>query len=789
MKMLRNIGVTLAAMAVAGTHLHASTVGTGCLTLRFQETVGAPSWREVEVVTATGTAIPTGVYDTYCAAITVPIFRNSAYTFSAWDIHDPNVAALGMVNDDTHLDEVEYILNQQYTTLSSPVDSLPYTADDVQVAIWTLLDGVSAITASNLGSTINYTQNHVDEILAEAAAHNGYVAPCGSIKAYLLNPVSNPNVCGLTFDPETTAPTAQNLLIGISTICPPPPLEDPVTLLCVATQTGEVNQPYSAQMVADGGVAPVGLTEIDYTFSLTGGALPPGLELNTDTGVISGTPTGNGGVFTFTITVRDAVGNTGVHTATKECSITIAPPPPPLLEVACASVNTGRVGVSYSAAISVSGGVAPYSFSSVTLPAWLTLNPTTGALTGTPPTAGAFPFSVTVTDSAGGTRTQTSTVNCSVTVAPACTPVTVGCVADNTGVVGESYTSTLSVSGGVAPYKFYVIYGCLPAGLTLNQNTGVISGIPTSSGYFDFTIKVVDSAAAACGCNSYDTVCCRITVTANCPPIALSCVSTTTGKVGTAYTGSLTATGGVAPYTFSIVSGYLPAGLTLNPTTGAITGTPTCAGTFSFTAKVKGANYAACGCYGYDTVCCSIKIDPATTTCVGLVSGDTATIGYWNGPNGQALIKSLNGGPTAKNLGNWLAATYPYLWGANAGTRNMAGKSNDQVAAFFKFLFSNCGNPKTEAQMLAVALAVYVTDSDLAGTTARNCGFNVSSSGTGAKCYNVGTYGCYVGFTNCKTYTVSAILAQANAKKRTCSFNASAFNCIFDGINRKGDRL
>lgn len=782
MKMLKKIGVPLAAIVVAIGQLPAANLGTGCLNLVYPGNAGAPSYVDANVTFSTG-LLPSGVFDAFCANINRPV-GPEVYSFTAWDIADPAVTTLGLVVDPSNLDQVEYIINQGYPGNVAP-DTTAYTSDDVQVAIWTLLDGVASLGVNQ--SALNFSQPRVDQILSEAAANGeGFVPACGQIKAYIFNPVGLG--CAPVADPDNALPMFQNLIVGLPKTCPPPPLEDPVTLLCVATQTGQVGQPYSAQMVADGGGVAIGQTEVNYTYALTGGNLPPGLELDTDTGVISGSPTA-AGVFTFTVTVTDAVGTTGLHTASKECSITIAPPPPPVLEVACASVTTGRVGVVYSATIAVSGGVAPYSFTGVSLPAWLTLNPTTGALSGTPPTAGAFPFSVTVTDSAGGTLTQTSTVHCSVTVAPACTPVSVGCVADNTGVVGQPYSSALSVSGGVAPYKFYVISGYLPAGLTLNQNTGVISGTPTSAGYRDFVIKVVDSAAAACGCNSYDTVCCRITVESNCPPISLSCVPTTTGKVGTAYTGSLTATGGVAPYTFSIVSGCLPAGLTLNPTTGAITGTPSCAGTFTFTAKVKGANYAACGCYGYDTVCCSIKIDPAPTTCVGLVSGDTATIGYWNGPNGQALIKSLNGGATAKNLGNWLAATYPYLWGANAGSKNLAGKSNDQVAAFFKYLFSSCGNPKTEAQMLAVALAVYVTDSDLAGTVAQSSGFNVSSAGTGAKCYNVGGYGCYVGLTNNKSYTVSAILAQANSKKRTCSFNASAFNCIFDGINRKGDRL
>ncbi len=91
--------------------------------------------------------------------------------------------------------------------------------------------------------------------------------------------------------------------------------------------------------------------------------------------------------------------------------------------------------------------------------------------------------------------------------------------------------------------------------------------------------------------------------------------------------------------------------------------------------------------------------------------------------------------------------------------------------------------------MLAAALAVYVTDSDLAGNTAAASGFNVSTAGTGAKCYNIGCYGSSIGLVNNRSYTVLELLNQANTKKRYNSFSSTAFNAIFDGINRKGDRL
>jgi hypothetical protein len=211
-----------------------------------------------------------------------------------------------------------------------------------------------------------------------------------------------------------------------------------------------------------------------------------------------------------------------------------------------------------------------------TLPAGLTLSTTTGAVTGTPTAAGSF--KVQVKDATGATN-----CGCPITISSA--PLVVSCGSVSSGKVGVSFNSgSITVSGGTAPYTFSIVSGTLPAGLTLSTTTGAVTGTPTAAGTFKVQVKDA-TGATNCGCP----------ITISSAPLVVSCGSVSSGKVGVSFnSGSLTVSGGTGPYTYSVV-GTLPAGLTLNTTTGAVTGKPTAAG--SFKVQVKDATGATnCGC-------------------------------------------------------------------------------------------------------------------------------------------------------------------------------------------------
>jgi len=168
--------------------------------------------------------------------------------------------------------------------------------------------------------------------------------------------------------------------------------------------------------------------------------------------------------------------------------------------------------------------------------------------------------------------------------------VTITTAALPSGTVGSAYAVTLEASGGTPPYDWSMLDGSLPAGLSL-ANNGVISGVPTAAvSASSVTFEVKDSSSSALTASA--SLAFNIAAASSPPPppapLAVATRSLATATIGTVYSASLTATGGTTPYSWSSVSGTLPAGLMLNASSGAITGTPTGpAGSASLTFQVQ----------------------------------------------------------------------------------------------------------------------------------------------------------------------------------------------------------
>jgi hypothetical protein len=148
------------------------------------------------------------------------------------------------------------------------------------------------------------------------------------------------------------------------------------------------------------------------------------------------------------------------------------------------------------------------------------------------------------------------------------------------GLTGVDYSFTLLGTGGSPPYTWTLSTGTLPAGLTLNPTTGRISGRPILVGSDTFILRITDST----GASALSSPSLRIIVGAG-PLTIVSTGTLTGGTVNMPYTAQLQHNGGRQPFTWSLASGALPTGLTLNGA-GAITGTPTAAGTFTFSVRV-----------------------------------------------------------------------------------------------------------------------------------------------------------------------------------------------------------
>jgi hypothetical protein len=301
------------------------------------------------------------------------------------------------------------------------------------------------------------------------------------------------------------------------------------------------------------------------TWAVTSGTLPTGLSLTTG-GKVSGTAT-TAGSKTITLTTTEAV---TLATASASVTFTVYNP----VSVANATLPVGVVGSAYSTKLTSTGGGATPTWTlwtGSTAPAGLSLA-TDGTLSGTPTTnLAGYSFLVLASDSVTGTSKIASM---SLTVWPALV-VTSAALPD--AATGAAVSDTVYASGGTGTATWSITAGSLPPGLSLTPSAGsaTISGTPTTTGTYPFTLSATNAAtAASAGGSASASLSIRVA-----EPIVVSDTAPPVGGAGAAYTTSVTAVGGIGTLTFSIGGGTLPGTITLSPD-GVLTGTAPAAGTY-----------------------------------------------------------------------------------------------------------------------------------------------------------------------------------------------------------------
>ncbi|MFW0715722.1 putative Ig domain-containing protein [Pedobacter sp. N23S346] len=404
--------------------------------------------------------------------------------------------------------------------------------------------------------------------------------------------------------------------------------------------TGAYTLTVTAALTLTAGVLPDGITGTTYptqTIPVAAGGtgpytyaavnLPPGLSFDPITRQITGTPTTPGN-YVIPVTVTDANGNT----VTANYTIKVTDP----FLLPSATLAMGITGSVYTPQFipSAIGGTTPYTYTATGLPAGLTFNPVTRAITGTPTVAGSSTVAITATDADGKTVTTNYALE---VINPLILPPTT--LPDGTENTVYAGVEILPATGGEGPYTY--LASNVPAGLTFNPTTRIVSGTPTQAGNDIISVTVTDSKGRTAS-NTYSI---KVIGTLSLPSATLP-----SGIVGTTYPAQTlpAVSGGTTPYTY--VATNLPPGLTFDPSTRVISGTPTAGGTFNVQVTATDANgNKATTSYGIN-VDVNAPVVASTTVCSGsgavlTVSNVVPNVSYrLYGPTGNTVLQTSSAG-------------------------------------------------------------------------------------------------------------------------------------------------
>jgi len=502
-----------------------------------------------------------------------------------------------------------------------------------------------------------------------------------------------------------------------------------MTITTVSLPPGALEAAYTEVLSASGGTAP-------YSWSVSAGSLPAGLTLS-NAGQVSGTPTASG-TSSFTVKVKDS--SSPAQTATANLAIlvtTVAVAPTIVTQPVNQTVTAGQTA---TFAV-VAGGTAPLSYQ------WqknrANIAGATAASYTTPVTTtsqSGTTFDVVVSDTAGTVTSGTATLT--VTTA-AVAPTIVTQPVNQTVTAGQTATFAV-VAGGTAPLS----YQWQKSGVNISGATAASYTTPvttTSQSGTTFDVVVTNTAGTVTSGTATMTVNAAVVA----PTITTS--SLPNGQEGLAYSSSLAASGGTAPYSWSVSAGSLPAGLTLS-NAGQISGTPTASGTSSFTVEVKDSSSPA------QSATKNLSIVVAGVTPLQITT-TTLPDGQVNSAYSMTVVAS--------------GGTMPYTWSIAAGSLPAGlslGASSGQIlgtptttgtSSFTISVKDASAVPQTATQVLSIFVSAAVT-----GTSITSCQ-TLGNSGTTYVLQNdVSAAG------TCFTVTASNVTLNLNG--HTVTYNAAS---------------